>query len=228
MLGKVLKTTTAPPHDQLRVALAECILDRNAKAKATGLAREAVSKSNDLVSDAERHAEAVKIALASARDGREARLREAVEGGGVIEKPASTREARFAEQDAADELAAAKSVLTNCMASLAFAADAEQWAQRKVEAAAAPVLGLAADRLIADADTMKKQLDAQYALLAWVERLLPPGDAVRQRVALSLPPGPPPGVHAVHYRSLPAPPEWLSTLDALMQNADSPLPGSTD
>jgi hypothetical protein len=213
------------PRDSARVALGECILDRDAKAKATALAREAVERSNALVSDAEEHAaEAVSIALFDARDGREARLREAVEGGSVIEKPASTREARFAKLDAADELAAAKSVLTNCMSSLTFAANAQEWAQRKVEAAVAPVLGSAADRLIAEADTMRKQLDSRYALLAWIERLLPPGDSVRQRVGHALPPGPPPGVGGVHYRSLPAPPEWLAALDRLMADANAELP----
>jgi hypothetical protein len=109
-MGKVEKIATQ--RDSARVALAECILDRDAKAKATELARSAVAKSNDLVSDAERHAEAVKIALSSARDGREARLRQAVEGGTVIEKPASTREQRFAELDAADELEIARKVLS--------------------------------------------------------------------------------------------------------------------
>jgi hypothetical protein len=131
-MGKV-ETIKAVP-DQRRIALEEVILDRDAKAKATELAREAVERSNQLVADAERHAEAVKIALAAARDGREARLQEAIEGGAVIEKPTSTREQRFAELDAADELSAAKSVLTNCMASLAFAVDAQGWAQRRVEA----------------------------------------------------------------------------------------------
>jgi hypothetical protein len=211
-------------RDSVRVALSECILDRDAKAKATLLAREAVERSNELVAEAERHAEAVKIALSNARDGREARLREAVEGGAVIDKPASTREQRFAELDAADELEIARKVMATSTATLAFAIDAQQWAERKVEAAVAPVLGSAADRLIVEADTMKKQLDSRYALLAWIERLLPPGDAVRQRVGLALPPGPPPGVAGVHYRSLPAPPEWLASLDRLMQDADAPLP----
>jgi hypothetical protein len=147
MLGKVQKMTE-PPRDQLRIALAECILDRHAKARATELAREAVAGSNDLVAEAERHAEAVKIALSSARDGREARMREAIEGGGGVEKPVSTREQRFAEIDAADELAAAKSVLANCVASLGFAADAEQWARRKVEAAVTPILTAEVERLL--------------------------------------------------------------------------------
>jgi hypothetical protein len=86
MLGKVLKMAE-PPRDELRIALAEVILDRDAKARATELASEAVERSNELVAEAERHAEAVRIALSSARDGREASLRQAVECGGVIEKP---------------------------------------------------------------------------------------------------------------------------------------------
>jgi hypothetical protein len=216
-MGKVEKITTQ--RDSARVALGECILDRDAKARAIELAREAVARSNDLVADAERHAEAVKIALSSARDGREARLRKAIEGGAVIEKAPSTREQRFAELDAADELAAAKSVLTNCMASLAFASDAEQWAQRKVEAAAVPVLAGETDRLIAEAESHQAALDAKHATLLWLHRLLPPGDAEQRKLGFALPRPPPPGVKARDYRT---PPEWAAAREALRARPMAP------
>jgi len=74
-------------------------------------------------------AEAVKSALASARDGREVRLREAVEGGALIERAVSTREQRFAERDAADEEATARRMLASCKESAEAASEAEQWAQ---------------------------------------------------------------------------------------------------
>jgi hypothetical protein len=134
MLGKVLKMAE-PPRDELRIALAEVILDRDAKARATELASEAVERSNELVAEAERHAEAVRIALSNARDGREASLRQAVEGGGVIEKPPPSSQARFALDDAAAELEIARKVLASSTASFEFAHDAQRWAQRRLKLA---------------------------------------------------------------------------------------------
>jgi hypothetical protein len=217
-MGKVEKIATQ--RDSARDALAECILDRDAKAKAATLAREAVERSNALVSDAERHAEAVKIALSNARDGREARLRQAIEGGTAIEKVPSTREQRFAELDAADELAAAKSVLTNCVASLTFAANDLQWAQRKVEAAVAPILAGEIDRLIAEAESHQAALDAKHATLLWLRAVLPPVEQ-HLRLNFALPPPPPPGVTARDYRP---PAEWVAAREALLVDADALLP----
>jgi hypothetical protein len=217
-VGKIERVKTL--GDPARVALAECILDRDAKARAIEAAREAVARSNDLVADAERHEQAVKIALSSARDGREARLREAIEGGAVIEKAPSTREQRFAELDAADELAAAKSVLTNCTAALGFAATDLQWAQRKVEAATAAVLAGEVERLLSETASLREQLDGKYAVMLWLRDLLPPGDE-RQKIARALPPPPPPGVLGPDYQ---APSAWVEAREALMRDADVRLP----
>jgi hypothetical protein len=219
MLGKVQKMTE-PPHDPLRVALAECILDRDAKAKATELAREAVERSNELVADAERHEEAVKIALSSARDGREARLREAVESGSVIEKPPPSSPARFALDDAAAELEIARRVLATSTASLAFAIDAQPWAQRKVEACVTPILVGEIDRLIAEAVSHQAALDAKHATLLWLRHVLPPVEQ-HMRLNFALPPPTPPGVRA---RDYPPPSEWVAARQQLLKNADAPLP----
>jgi hypothetical protein len=219
MLGKVQKMTE-PPRDELRIALAESILDRDAKAKATELAREAVERSNELVADAERHEDAVKIALTSAREGREARLREAVESGSVIEKPPPSSQARFALDDAAAELEIARKVLATSTASLAFAVDAQQWAQRKVEAAAAPVLAGEIDRLIVEAVSLQAALDDKHATLLWLRGVLPPVEEY-QRIGRALPPPPPPGVKARDYRP---PAEWVAAREALLVDADALLP----
>jgi hypothetical protein len=217
-MGKVEKIATQ--HDGARVALAECILDRDAKAKATELAREAVERSNELVADAERHEEAVKSALSCARDGREARLREAIESGSVIEKPLPSSQARFALDDAAAELEIARKVLATSTASLGFALDAQQWAQRKVEAAAAPVLAGEIDRLIAEAVSLQAALDDKHATLLWLRGVLPPVEQ-HLRLNFALPPPTPPGVKPRDYRP---PAEWVAARGALLQDADAPLP----
>jgi hypothetical protein len=156
-----------------------------------------------------------------APDSREARLREAIESGSVIEKPASTREQRFAELDAADELAAAKSVLTNCMASLAFAVDAEQWAQRKVEAAVTPILTAEVDRLLDETTRLNDELHRKHEVLIWMRNLLLPGNDQRKRIGYALPPPAPPGVRETDYRT---PEDWVAAREALLVDAGAELP----
>jgi hypothetical protein len=221
MLRKVLKTTTAPPHDPLRVALAECILDRDAKGRATELAREAVERSNELVADAERHEEAVKIALSSARDGREARLREAIESGSVIEKPPSSSQARFALDDAAAELEIARKVLATSTASLGFVLDAQRWAERKVEACVAPILAAEVDRVLVETTRLSDELHGKHEVLIWLRSQLPPGGDERMRINSILPPPAPPGVRETDYRT---PEDWVAAREALSKNADAPFP----
>ena len=118
----------------------------------------------------------------------------------------------------------ARNVPPSCRESAESAAYALEWARRRAEAAVPPVLAGAVDRLVADADTMRAQLDSRYALLTWIERVLPPGDPARKRVSLALPPAPPPGSSIADYRALPAPPEWLAAVDALLVDADAKLP----
>jgi hypothetical protein len=194
-----------------------------AKAKATELAREAVARSNEVVADAESHAEAVRVALASARNGREARLREVIEGGAVIEKPSSTSQARFALDDAEAELEIARKVLATTAASLGFAIDAQQWAQRKVEAAATHVFAGALDGLLARAEELQAALEAKLAEVDFVATLLPFGSADRARLALTrpwLPPGASPPDRSQH----PAVAAWREARAALCRDAGAPLP----
>jgi hypothetical protein len=219
MLGK---GQTVEQRDSARASLSECIADRDAKARATALAGEAIGRAAAQVEEATRHADAVKIALASARDGREARLREAVEGGAVIEKAVSTREQRFAELDAADEEAAARRVLASCKESAEAAAEAENWAQRKTEAAVLPVLASEIGRLLDEATKLREQLDAKFATLIWLRNTcLAPGGDERLRINSLLPPPPPPGVVVPDYRE---PTEWIAAREALLVDPDAPLP----
>jgi hypothetical protein len=223
MLGK-LKTTTAPPRgperDPARVALGLAIEDHKERLHALDRAKAAVARANGLVADAERHSEAVKIALASARDGREARLRQAIQGDDVIEAAVSRREARFAEIDAADELEAARKVLVDCMAALADADEDVHRAQGRVESAVAPILAGEVDRLIAEAQAHQAALDGKHATLIWSRGVLPPGEQ-HQRINFALPPPTPPGVRGRDYRP---PSAWVAAREALMVDADAPLP----
>jgi DNA repair exonuclease SbcCD ATPase subunit len=208
-------------NSQVRALLAEAISERDAMTRAVDQAKAASERANGLVEDAERHAEAVKIALASARDGREKRLRQAVEGGDVIEAAVSRREARFAEIDAADELEAARKVLTSCMAALADAqADAGR-AQQRVESAAADVLGGQVERLVSEAASLREQLHSKFEELLWIRTQLRFGGEAYRAATAALPPEPPPGVTPRVFR---APPAWVSAQEALLVSAEASLP----
>jgi hypothetical protein len=102
-------------------------------------------------------------------------------------------------------------------------ADAEEDARRaraRVEAAAAVVLAGEVDRLIAEAEAHQATLDAKHATLIWLRTVLPSGEQ-QQRINWALPPPPPPGVKPRDYRS---PEEWIEAREALLTDADAPLP----
>jgi hypothetical protein len=227
MLGKVLKTTMPPPprgpeRDVTRVALGLAIANRDEKSRSFDAARAAASRAALIVEAAEAKHHSAKQELVAWRAGQVERLHAEAHTGAattLIGKPA--REVRAAAEDAADEIESAKSVLTDCMASVADAKDGLQYAQLGVERAVAPVFVGALDGLLAEAAALREQLDGKHALLSWVERLLLPGDPARQRIASALPPLPP---GAPGYRSIQAPAAWLAALDALMVDPDAALP----
>jgi hypothetical protein len=209
--------------DPRRAELAEAIRERDEFERIAGAARVALDRANDLVEAASTHAEAVQIALSSARDGREKRLRQAVEGGDVIEAAVSRREARFAEIDAADELETARKVSIGCRSALAEAeADADR-AQRRVEAASLPVLAGEVDRLLAEAAAIHETLEAKLAAVDFVNAFLIPGSPERTRIALTRPPLPP-GVMPADRRGHPALAAWREARQQLFVNADAALP----
>jgi hypothetical protein len=157
----------------------------------------------------------------SARDGREARLREAIESGSVIEKPPSSSQARFALDDAAAELEIARKVLATSTASLGFVLDAQRWAERKVEACVAPILAAEVDRVLVETTRLSDELHGKHEVLIWLRSQLPPGGDERMRINSILPPPAPPGVRETDYRT---PEDWVAAREALSKNADAPFP----
>jgi hypothetical protein len=106
------------------------------------------------------------------------------------------------------------------MASVADAKDGLQYAQLGVERAVAPVFVGALDGLLAEAATLREQLDGKYAVMLWLRDLLPPGDE-RQKIARALPRPPPPGVLGPDYRP---PSAWVEARQALLTDPNAPLP----
>jgi hypothetical protein len=209
--------------DQKRAALAEAIRE-HADADAERIAaRAALDRATGLVEDAQSHSEAVKAALATARDGRASRLRQAAQGGDVIEVATSSREARFAEIDAADELAAARDVLTGCQANADDAEDGANRALKRVEAAALPVLTGEVNRVLAEAAELHAAYEAKMAAVDFLTLLLPFGSPERVKITL-MRPTLPPGVSPPDRSQHPAVAAWREARQQLLKSADAPLP----
>jgi hypothetical protein len=135
----------------------------------------------------------------------------------------STREASQADLDAAEGLLAAKDALATCVAHLKDPEIDLRHAEWHVEQALAPVLAGEADRVLAEAERLKGELDGVRAILAFLQSSLEGGSSLQHRVMFALP-SPPPGVLAPDYRLHPALAAWRDAREALMRDADAPLP----
>jgi hypothetical protein len=204
-------------RDPARAELARHIAERDAKADAVVRAKASAARVNEMVAEAERHAATVKAALASVRNGHEARLRQEVEGGGGVGAALSSREARFAELDAADELEAARKVLTDCMSSLADAEEDARRARARVEAAVAPVLGGFLGQLLDDAEALQASLTAKVAALAFVTSVVGTGGPEEGVRIARVMPRQTPGVQVPDFRSHPAFAAWREASEALQR-----------
>jgi hypothetical protein len=108
------------------------------------------------------------------------------------------------------------------MASLSDAEAGLEHIERIVAGAADRCLVVdGADRLIAEAASLREQLHVRYAGLLWLETLAPIGSAERQKIAAATPAPPPPGVRPPVY---PEPVAWIAARSALKVEADAPLP----
>jgi len=113
-------------------------------------------------------------------------------------------------------LSACRASLADCEADLAHT-------ERRVEAAALPVLAGAVDQLLAEAASIREMLEAKLAEIDFVSGLLPPGSAEKRRIALSRP-GLPPGVVPPDRSQHPALGAWVAAREALTRDPDAALP----
>jgi hypothetical protein len=108
--------------------------------------------------------------------------------------------------------------LNDCSSSLAAATPELEWARIRLESAVAPVLTGEVARLTAQTANLRDKYHEKCAALIWLRDMLP--GAERLAVNSVLPPHLPPDVPGPDYR----PSEWLATREALMVDADAPLP----
>jgi hypothetical protein len=209
-----------------RGLLAEAIRERDVAERAAAIARFAVEGAVALVEKAEGLPSAAKGELASAREGQAARLRQAAGGGAPPTAAAAlVREARAAETDAADDVEAARSALAACREAAAGAEDDAARAQRRVEAAVAPVLAAEVDRLLAAVEAASAELEGKRAVLSFLASTLPPGAPQRLRISLVMPPPPPPGsAFGGDISGHPALSAWRAARDALLVDPSVALP----
>jgi hypothetical protein len=209
------------PNDVARSVLAQAIADRSERTREAQQAREAVERANALVEQAETKHALAKASLASSRNDLVARALSVASSGAAGGPPISARQARQELADADDDLEASQAALAACKVALA---DCEGDLHRSgvaVENAVVPILAAETDRLIAEAEALRVGLDQKHATLIWLRSVLPPNEEQRRRITGALPPPPPPNVRAPDYRP---PQEWVAAREALLVNADAPLP----
>jgi hypothetical protein len=208
-------------RDPQREHLAACIADRDERSRAVDQAKASAARATLMVEGAEARHAIAKAQLASWRNDAMARALAATTDA-ALAPPTSARESRLEAQDAEDTLSAAQAASAACTARLSDAEADLGHSDRVVAGAADRCLVVdAADRLIAETEDLRAQLNARYAVLLWLETLAPIGSLERQKIAAATPGPPPPGVAAPAY---PPPADWIAARSALMVDPDAALP----
>ena len=95
-------------------------------------------------------------------------------------------------------------------------------AERRVENAIAEITASAIDGVVAQAETLRRELDGEQAVLWFLAHASPLGEAAyRASVALPLTP---PGAVWPDYQRHPTLAPWRTAREALLRDADAPLP----
>jgi hypothetical protein len=192
-----------------RAALAVAIVARDEVVNRVDGAKAAVERIENQLFEAKRQLSAVREQAGQRVSERVAAL---VAGGdaAVMDRD------RFAEQEAENTVTACRSARDLCKGALADAENALGWAERKVTSAVGAVMASAVEKLFAEAERLRLELEGKRAALAVLRPMLP--DELSRRIYMALPdlslgnPGHPPVA------------VWQAAAEALSRDADSPLP----
>jgi hypothetical protein len=121
-----------------------------------------------------------------------------------------------AESDAEHDVAALRRALATARAAIAEAEKALMFKQIRVESAAKPILAAEADRFLVETEALKAQFDKMRAALSFLSSSLPAGSPLRLRIDTAL--------ECAPARTLTPPAEWQKAREALMRDANAPLP----
>jgi hypothetical protein len=209
--------------DPVRAALAAAIVQRDAAQRKVDAAKASVERASALVEAAEGRCAAAVAALATRRKEGAQRVLEMATTGAAGMPDVSTREASQADLDAAEGLLAAKDALATCVAHLKDPEADLRHAEWHVERALSPVLAAEADRVLAETERLKDELEGARAVLAFLQSSLEPGSPLQRKVMFALP-ATPPGEREVDLRQHPALAPWRDAREALTRDADAPLP----
>jgi hypothetical protein len=201
-----------PAADPDRAELAAAIARRSEADGKLVAARAACAKVEAAIADAETRILAAQAAKGRAIDRHAVQLlRDGVVG--VMERPPA--------EDAAEmELQAAKQALSAGLGIVADYEDDLRRAQRKVEAAVAAVMAGSVIPALEAVEAAGRELEARRAILTHLRSFAGPELYFRLEQAL---PSQPPGSR-VDYVSHPAVGPWRAWREALLRDADAPLP----
>jgi hypothetical protein len=197
-------------NEASRAELARAIEARDAAAAEVERAKVAAERIGDQLYEARARLEEVRAQAGERESERVAAL---VAGGDV----AVVERDRFAERNAQDAVTACRAARDLCKAAVADAEASLGYKKLRVEAAVRPILVAEAGRIIKDVEDMKVKFDEMRATLAFLSRALPAGKPLSLRIDAAL------DVAPAQRLELPA--KWRQAHEALMRDADWPLPG---
>ena len=192
-----------------REELAAAIATRDEAAAEAETARAAVERIDDQLYEAQRRLEEVR---AQAGEKVSERIAALVAGGDALVVDRD----RFAERDAEDAVTACRAARELCKAAIAEAERALMYAQMKVDSAAKPILAAEAVRVLVEAEALKAKFDEARAVLMFLASSLPAGSPSLLRLENAL--------EAKPAMYLPVPDEWKKAREALLRDANAPLP----
>jgi hypothetical protein len=213
----------AVTEEERRAALAAAIEDADKADAALRNLHAIVARADSAVADAqERHSDAARAVTVATET--HARLFEAaIEQGHAPGQDSSVRDARRAADDAADDLAVAKAAATAMRAKLGNAERRLGDTQKAVTSCAQNVVLAALPKLLAEAQTMQRELEARRVVPRMLGRFEDGRSEVDEFLEATVFPyfynGGRPEDH-------PAVTPWLEGIEALQTDADAPLPAN--
>ena len=195
------------------------IAERDQIARRLDTARTAAGRVGEALRDARARVEAAKAAAADATDAHA----EALLGGQIALADRPMRRVRAGERDAEADIAAARGAPAKVEASIGEYEAELRRAERRVENAIAEIMASAIDGVIAKAETSRRELDDEHAVLSFLAHSSPPGNEAAYRASVALP-STPPGAPWPDYQRRPALAPWRAAREALLRDADAPLP----
>ena len=155
---RLASANNPPPRDPNRAALAAAISQASNAEQMVNAARAAVARAREMVEQAQGRLDTAMAAVGSAKAEQAVRIATAATSGAPMTSDSSTRAARAKEQEALDDVEAARAALATVKETADEADYALGKASERVEVAARAVMALEIGRAVANLDRLEGEL----------------------------------------------------------------------